>query len=75
MRLIVGKYSNITPSSVCTLYSIVESLLDCIHTHVGTYQRSDFECVIINDCEWCYTSQIAILMIANCQTGKPHPQF
>ena len=23
--------------------------------------------------EWCHTSQIAILMIVNCQTGKPQP--
>ena len=38
------------------------------------YHRSDFECVL-NDCEWCYTSQIVILMVANCQVGKPHPEL
>ena len=25
----------------------------------------------LNDCEWCYTSQIVIQMIVNYQTGKP----
>ena len=26
-----------------------------------------------NDCKWRYTSQIANLLIANCQVSKPHP--
>ena len=28
---------------------------------------------MLNDCEWSYTSQTVILMIANCQADKPHP--
>ena len=38
------------------------------------YCRSGFESVVKDDCKWCYISQIAIVMIANGQTRKPHPQ-